>query len=183
MTLSVRGWHAFPMPGALTHTRITWAFSPPAPHVSGVTLGSPLCPWCFRHPFWRGARYSPPPNEVDTLIDYTRSPHTNCELPSSMVRHCVYLRVRPPQWIFQFGIVPKVSVLGGPLATLDLSSKHLTYIGPTYFGTHLGCPSFGTSPVRLHEPNLTHLGRTSTPPTRFPLCSRPTRFPLCSFET
>jgi len=80
------------------------------------------------------------------------------ELPSSMVRHCVYLRARPPQCIYKFGIVPKVSVLGGPLATLNLSSKDLTYIGPTYFGTHLGCPSFGASPVKLHEPNLTHLG-------------------------
>ena len=29
------------------------------------------------------------------------------KLPSSMVRHCVYLRARPPQCIFKFGIVPK----------------------------------------------------------------------------
>jgi hypothetical protein len=72
------------------------------------------------------------------------------ELPSSMVRHCVYLRARPPICILEFGIVPNVSVLGGPLATLDLSSKDLTYIGPTYFGIHLGCPSLGASPVRLH---------------------------------
>jgi hypothetical protein len=56
MTPSLRGWEAFPTPGALTHTRITWAFSPPAPQVPGVTPGSPLCPWCFRHPLWRGAR-------------------------------------------------------------------------------------------------------------------------------
>ena len=68
------------------------------------------------------------------------------KLPSSMVWHCVYLRVRPPQCIFKFGIVPKVSFLGGPLATLDLSSKDLTYTTPTYFGTQLGCPSFGASP-------------------------------------
>jgi hypothetical protein len=72
------------------------------------------------------------------------------ELASSMVRHCVNLRARPPQCIFKFGIVPKVSVLGGPLATLDLSSKELTYIGPTYFRTHLGYPSLGASLVRLH---------------------------------
>jgi hypothetical protein len=39
------------MPGVLTHTRITWAFSPPAPQVPGVTPGSPLCPWCFGHHF------------------------------------------------------------------------------------------------------------------------------------
>ena len=51
MTPSLRGWEAFPMPGALTHTRITWALSPPAPQVPGVTPGSPLCPWCFGHPF------------------------------------------------------------------------------------------------------------------------------------
>jgi hypothetical protein len=56
MTPSPRGWEAFPTPGALTRTRITWAFSPPAPQVPGVTPGSPLCPWCFGHPFWRGAR-------------------------------------------------------------------------------------------------------------------------------
>jgi hypothetical protein len=57
MTPSPRGWEAFPTPGALTHTRITWAFSPPAPQVMGVTPGSPLCPWCFGHPLWRGARH------------------------------------------------------------------------------------------------------------------------------
>jgi hypothetical protein len=38
------------MPGALIHTSITWAFSPPAPQVPGVTPGSPLYPWCFGHP-------------------------------------------------------------------------------------------------------------------------------------
>jgi hypothetical protein len=63
------------------------------------------------------------------------------KLPSSMVRHCVYLRAQPPQCIFKLGIVPKVSVLGGPIVTLDFSSKDLTYIGPTYFGTRLGGPS------------------------------------------
>jgi hypothetical protein len=57
MTPSPRGWEAFPTPGALTRTRITWAFSPPAPQVPDVTPGSPLCPWCFGHPFWRGARH------------------------------------------------------------------------------------------------------------------------------
>jgi hypothetical protein len=51
MTPSLHGWEAFPTPGALTHTRFTWAFSPPAPQVPGVTPGSPLCPWCFGHPF------------------------------------------------------------------------------------------------------------------------------------
>jgi hypothetical protein len=57
MTPSPRRWEAFPTPGALTHTRITWAFSPSAPQVPGVTPGSPLCPWCFGHPLWRGARH------------------------------------------------------------------------------------------------------------------------------
>jgi hypothetical protein len=51
MTPSLHGWEAFPTLGALTHTRITWALSPPAPQVPGVTPGSPLCPWCFGHPF------------------------------------------------------------------------------------------------------------------------------------
>jgi len=41
MTPSPRGWEAFPTPGALTHTRITWAFSPSVPQVPGVTPGSP----------------------------------------------------------------------------------------------------------------------------------------------
>ena len=56
MPPSLRGWEAFPTPGALTHTRITWALSPTAPQVPGVTPGSPLCPWCFGHSLWRGAR-------------------------------------------------------------------------------------------------------------------------------
>jgi hypothetical protein len=41
MIPSLRGWESFPTPGALTHSRITWAFSPPAPQVPGVTPGSP----------------------------------------------------------------------------------------------------------------------------------------------
>src|ERR1700737_401819 len=56
MPPSLCGWEAFPTPGALTHTRITWALSPTAPQVPGVTPGSPLCPWCFGHSSWRGAR-------------------------------------------------------------------------------------------------------------------------------
>ena len=51
MTPSLRGWEVFPTHGALAHTRITWALPPPAPQVSGVIPGSPLCPWCFGHPF------------------------------------------------------------------------------------------------------------------------------------
>ena len=38
---NLRGWEAFPTPGALTHTRITWALSPMAPQVLGVILGPP----------------------------------------------------------------------------------------------------------------------------------------------
>ena len=53
---SLCGWEAFPMPQALTHTRITWVLSPTAPQVPGVTLGSLLCPWCFGHSSWRGGR-------------------------------------------------------------------------------------------------------------------------------
>jgi hypothetical protein len=60
MTLSPRGLEAFPTPEALTHTKITWAFSPPAPQVPGVTPGSALCPWCFGHPLWRGERHDGP---------------------------------------------------------------------------------------------------------------------------
>ena len=95
-------------------------------------------------------QHSSPPNKVDALIDYTCIWHTNSQVATSMVRHCVYLRARPPECIFKFGIVLKVLFLDGPLATLDLSSKDLAYIRPTYFGTHLCCPSFGASPVRLH---------------------------------
>jgi hypothetical protein len=37
MTLSLREWEAFSTIGALTHTRITWALSPMAPQVPGVS--------------------------------------------------------------------------------------------------------------------------------------------------
>jgi hypothetical protein len=36
VTPSLRGWESFPMPGSLTHTRITWALLPPVPQISGV---------------------------------------------------------------------------------------------------------------------------------------------------
>lgn len=42
----------------------------------------------------------------------------------------------PPQRMFKFCKVPKVSLLGGPFVTLEISSKDLNYI-------HLGCPTFG----------------------------------------
>ena len=44
MTANLHRWEAFSMPEALTHTRITWALSPMAPQILGVTSGSPLCP-------------------------------------------------------------------------------------------------------------------------------------------
>ena len=140
------GCEAFSMPGALNRIKITWALSRTAPQVLGVIRRSRLCPWRFGQSSWRGAQYSPPVNEVNALINYTRSCTPIFKLPSSMVRHCFYLRVQPPQCIFKFGLIPKVLFLGGPLTTLDLSSKNLTYTRPTYFGTHLGCPSFGASP-------------------------------------
>jgi hypothetical protein len=73
MTPSSRRWEAFPTPGALTHTRITWAFAPLVQQVSGVTPGSLLYAWYFGHSLRRGAQHSPPPNGVDALIDYTYS--------------------------------------------------------------------------------------------------------------
>jgi hypothetical protein len=51
MTPNPHGWETFLTPEALTHIRITWAFSPLAAQVPGVTPGSPLCPWCFGHPY------------------------------------------------------------------------------------------------------------------------------------
>src|ERR1700684_2358096 len=86
MTPSLRGWEAFPTPGALT---------PPAPQVPGVTPGSPLCPWCFGHPF--GEVRDTHPHQTESMPSSTilvvGTPIL--ELPSSMVPHCVYLRARP----------------------------------------------------------------------------------------
>ena len=48
VTPSLHGWEAFPTPRALTHTRITWALSPMASQVPGVTPGSPLVPMVFQ---------------------------------------------------------------------------------------------------------------------------------------
>jgi hypothetical protein len=76
----IYGWKVLPTPGALIHIRITWALSPTAPQVTGVTLGSSLYPWCFGLSLWRGVRHSPPINIVDALINYTRSRHTNAQV-------------------------------------------------------------------------------------------------------
>ena len=42
------GWEAFLTQGALTHTRIIWAFSPMAPQVLGITPGSSFVLMVFR---------------------------------------------------------------------------------------------------------------------------------------
>jgi hypothetical protein len=121
------------------------------PHKPWVSLRGPFCahgvlgiPFgevCDTHPHQTESMSSSTIFVVGTPIH---------ELPSSMVRHFVYLRARSPQCIFKFGIVPKLYVLGGPLAILGFFSKDLTYIGRTYLETHLVCPSLGASPVRLH---------------------------------
>ena len=56
VTPSLRGWEAFPTPGVLTHITITRAFSPMAPQVTCITMGTPLCPWCFGRSLKRSAR-------------------------------------------------------------------------------------------------------------------------------
>ena len=56
MVPSPHGWEAFPTPGALTHSRITWACSLLVPQVPGITPGSPLCPWSCVYSSWRGAQ-------------------------------------------------------------------------------------------------------------------------------
>ena len=48
MTPSLRGWETFPTPGALTHTRITWAFSPSGATSLGCHSGVPLVHMMFR---------------------------------------------------------------------------------------------------------------------------------------
>ena len=72
--LSLRGWEAFPTPGGLTHTRITWALSPTTLQVSGVIPGSPLCSWCFRDSSWRAERYE------RTLVNFVSTSFTNNHL-------------------------------------------------------------------------------------------------------
>src|ERR1700737_1792034 len=45
-----------PRPSSTLGSLTAWALSPTAPQVSGVTPGSPLCPWCYGHSSWKGAR-------------------------------------------------------------------------------------------------------------------------------
>jgi hypothetical protein len=134
MTLSPRGWEAFPTPGPSPTLR-SLGPSHHRRHKSRVSLRGPPCAHGVSGiPFGEVRDTHPHQTELmpsSTILVVGTPIH---ELPFSMVRHCVYLRARSPQCIFKFGIVPKVSVLGGPLATLDLSSKDLNYIGPTYFG-------------------------------------------------
>ena len=56
VTPSLCQWEAFLTLKALTHTRITHALSPTSSQVPGVTPGSPLYPWCFKHSSWRGVQ-------------------------------------------------------------------------------------------------------------------------------
>ena len=53
---SLHGWESSLTPRTFAHTRIIWALTPTAQRIPGVTLGSPLCPWCFKHIIWRGAQ-------------------------------------------------------------------------------------------------------------------------------
>ena len=81
------------MPGALTHTRITWALSPTAPQVPGVTPGSPLCPWCFGHSSWRGARQGVP--YIAGLVDVYNMKIANppdCSVTPAVVVHTPHPR-------------------------------------------------------------------------------------------
>ena len=114
VTPSLRGWEAFPTLGALIHIMIVWALSPTALQVSGVNLGSSLCPWCFGHLSWRSTQHSPPPNGVDALIEYTRSQNTNSQvsilygaalcLPWGAT-HTMHLHI----WHISKGVVPRWS--------------------------------------------------------------------------
>ena len=56
VTPTLRGWEAFSILGALTHTRITQALSQMATQISSGTLGSSLGSWCCEHLSLRGAR-------------------------------------------------------------------------------------------------------------------------------
>ena len=118
VTPTLRGCKAFPTPGPLAHTRITWALSPTAPQVSGVTPRFPLCPRYFKHSSWRGALHSPPPNEVDALINYTHSLDTNLKLHPLWCGILFTLGCDPHNASSKFGIVPKVSFPGGYLGSL-----------------------------------------------------------------
>jgi hypothetical protein len=93
-----------------------------------------------------------PPNGVDAFIDFICSwAHQFSICHPLLVWHCVYIRVVPPQCIFKFGKVSKVSFLGGPFRkTLDFLSKDLNYTRLTYFEIYLGDPCFQGSQARLH---------------------------------
>lgn len=61
------------------------------------------------------------PNAMDALIDYTSSRHTDSQVATLLVWHCVCIGAQPSQCIFNFGKVPKVSFLGGMFrATPDI---------------------------------------------------------------
>jgi hypothetical protein len=80
VTPNLHGWEASPLPGALTHTRITWALSSPAPQVPGVTPGSPVCPWCSGHSSWRSARQRRPLDTFSWALTTPRSRQPESQL-------------------------------------------------------------------------------------------------------
>jgi len=108
MTPSPCRWEAFPTPGALTHTRIIWAFSPPVPQVPGVTPGSPLCPWCFGHPLWRNARHRlSTPSRSCTLIKFVmKSIDTLCHGLGGIGKDCKRLVSFGSRFGSQSGLSP-----------------------------------------------------------------------------
>ena len=93
MTLNLNGWEVFSMLGALTHIIITWALSTTVQQVPIVTLGSPLCPWCFRNSSWRGIQYWKTCSKSTRFLkEWKLMPNlfqpTNNWRPSSLMRKC-----------------------------------------------------------------------------------------------
>ena len=133
-----------------SHTSIMWAFSPMAPQVPGVTSGSPLCPWCLGTPYGEVRDTHPHQMELmpSSIIFVVSKPIF--KLPSSLGVALCFPWSATPTMDLQIFHNPKFSFLGGPLAILDFFSKDLNYTRPAYFETHLGCPSFWGSHVRLH---------------------------------
>ena len=97
---SLRGREAFLTPGAFTYTKITWAFSPTAPQVR-VSFRGPLCAHGILGILHGEVRNTHPhQTEWMPLSTILEVGTPILKLPSSMVRHCVYLRSRPLQCMF-----------------------------------------------------------------------------------
>ena len=90
---SLRGWEAFPTLGALTHTKITWVLLPMTPQVSGSRHG-PFCAHDVLATLFGEVRNTHPHQmksmHSSTILVVSTSLF---KLSSSMVRHCVYLKV------------------------------------------------------------------------------------------